>query len=222
MGLFSNCSYLLRGAILHHIGWWMGSRPKDGALILNAENYLRAKYGEGSQLEALTQGTNPIVRKIIRSGEPDIVARVYYRGAVREKSREHSQVSALLESVGVPVPKIIELDDGKLTLGRYGFDVVSEEWVAGRHPSPEDYLGPDSPWLCSLMELLAKLHEQKSSHSGKPWSRHKSNQDFIEYYFRSHEDPMIDLIAQCDFIDCGADQLVDLKKLFNDLALADR
>ncbi len=183
------------------------------------EHYLRhhlyARLGfVDVEIEYIGQRHNPLVARITGVGENDCLVRCFQRNR-KAKSFEHASVSRLLRNAGISVPKMIYFDTGSHTLGRYGFDIVVEEYIAGRHVELSDFqsMEPDENTpehsanvLQQLAKILEALHGCMSPVSGRPWrsgARRFSNNSSVEStqaVCETREQVLMERVKQCDWL----------------------
>jgi aminoglycoside phosphotransferase (APT) family kinase protein len=210
MGFFAPC-YYLRGWALERFGVWLGGRIPDKELIRRFEEYLRAEMlprleCPEARITPVGGGANPVVRRIEPADGTPLAARCFARRMGKEKSFEHVEVSNLLYAAGVDIPEFEYSDASRETVGRYGFDVVVEEWVEGRHPMPEDFVAEDAPLLDAAAALLGKMHAVTASAPGRPWEKRLAGAPFLDYFFTGREQGVLERLAGCDFLEVSAEQ----------------
>ncbi|MBN1866589.1 aminoglycoside phosphotransferase family protein [Candidatus Sumerlaeota bacterium] len=198
-------SAILRGFLLERFSIRMGNDPgNDAERFERLDRYIRDELGPSMRIrvervESMGRGTNPVVRRVVDSSGGGHVARCFARRLPgKDKSREHAEVSRLLDRAGVIVPRVEHCDSTYLTLGRHGFEVVVEEWIEGRHPSADDLGSADSEILESIAKVVAALHSLQARRSGTPWRRRGRGRDFIRETFVARCEEALSLIERSD------------------------
>ena len=163
----------------------------------------------------LERKINPLVCRIDREDGSSLAVRCFVRRMGKEKSREHLEISQLLCATGVDVPNQVLCDAGLHTIGRYGFDVAVEEWLAGRHPAHCEFSAPDSSLLKRAARLVANMHRQSANRAGTPWSKRHAGSNFIERSYTSREADLLNTIAASDSLNASAADLSRVRKQFD-------
>ena len=212
--------FILRGLALQKTNFWLGRQLTEAKLRCRFNRYLQRELlpqleCPNAQTTLQEHKTNPMVCRIEREQGPPLAARCFTRCMGREWSREHTEVSELVRGAGVDVPQLILCDTSLRTLGRYGFDVVVEEWLDGSHPEPRNFTAPDSPLLKQAARMMASLHRQTVDQAGMPWSKRYADNPYVEQFFFVPEDQFLQAIAECEFLKADPAEIAQVRLFFD-------
>jgi len=161
-------------------------------------------YGEARLTPLRPEEPKPdrlILRKVEAEGRPPLLARCYPRATGKARGQERRRLAGRLARRGILTPEILAVDDSYATLGRHRFELVLERWIEGRHPRPEDFAPPTSPWPARLAELLALHHGDQAPTAGRPWRRQAPvDGAFLREHFGGKLARATEALAGCDFI----------------------
>jgi aminoglycoside phosphotransferase (APT) family kinase protein len=212
--------FILRGLVLQKTKWWPGPRLTGPELRRRFDLYLQRELlprldCPNANCTLLERRSNRLVCRVERENDSTLVARCFTRRMGKEWSREHAEVSELVRATGVDVPRLALCDTSLRTLGRYGFDVVVEEWLEGRHPEHREFTAPDSPLLKQAAQVLARLHRQTADQTGTPWSKRRAGAPFLEQYYMSRETQYLQTIEECEFLKADPAEIAHVRALFD-------
>ncbi len=180
-----------------------------------SERFIPGGRFEGGAVERLDLGLSTETRIITGPSGEAAIARCFPRRRRREKGPEFVHISTLLSGLGVDIPALVFNDSSNLTLGRYGFDVVVEEWVDGRPPTRADFTADDSVLLERLAAMLANMHDETSGRIGRPWLKYNPKKNYLKEYYEDREAWALRNIERSDLIPSSEGELREIRGFFD-------
>lgn len=212
--------YIVNGVLTKLTRGRIGRKPdsrKRGELF---DAYLEKRFpaeaeSGGFSMENYNFGSCTEVRRIVPASGKPMVARCFPRRRGRKKGPEYAHISKVFSGGGVNVPDLVFSDSSNRTLGRYGFDVVVEEWVDGRYLRKEDLCADGFALLDRLAETLARMHSNMHPRPGRPWLFSLSRENFLTRMYEDREDWALRNIRKSELIAPSEGDLCAVKDFFN-------
>jgi len=118
--------------------------------------------------EEIAEGNNSEIWRV-ECERGRVIARFWRVEARRDKAADNAHVLGLAASLGLPAPRLIDLDTTRETEREFGFHVTVEELVEGRPLEPSDLR--DGVIRGQLVAILLRMHAHTGEIAGQPWSR---------------------------------------------------
>ena len=150
------------------------ARELDERLRRYAADELPRRLGGGSAwggqatVRRFARGSASHLRYVEAAGGGKVVLRASFRRGHFRRLAGYPRLHEVLTSGGIPVPRLLFVDDSRATLRKYGFSVLAEEFLDGQSVAdlpPEARAAP----MLALADVLARLHAIRGPAAGTPW-----------------------------------------------------
>lgn len=125
-------------------------------------------FGPVQACEEIVEGNNSELWRVDLAGGR-LIARFWRAEPHRNRAHEHAESLDLVASLGLPAPRLLDVDATPQTERESGFHVTAETWLEGRAVGPGDLR--EEAVRRQMVDQLLRLHGHAGEVAGRPWSR---------------------------------------------------